>query len=321
MADGRPVEGVYLSGALDLEALFGRYFAAHSDRVRLRRPEEIERPEEVCFALTWLPTADAFRPYPNLKLAASIAAGVDSIVHCPSLPADAIVTRVRDENQGDLMAGFAAWQVVWHHRNMRFHINHQMRGEWARRNVDDYIPPRDCTVGLLGYGFMGKAIARVVTAMGFPVVAAVRTAPPEQANGVTFEAGEDAILKTAARSRILINVLPLTHATRGILNALLFSAMPKGAALVQLGRGEHLVDEDLNRALDSGQLAGASLDVFSREPLPPDHPWWRDPRILVTPHQASDCSPVLVAAQVCRAALDVVAGRRPETAVHRANGY
>jgi glyoxylate/hydroxypyruvate reductase len=139
--------------------------------------------------------------------------------------------------------------------------------------------------------------------------------------GVSFESGEDAVLQVAARSRILINVLPLTHATRGILNARLFSAMPMGAALIQLGRGEHLVEEDLTRALDSGRLAGASLDVFRKEPLPPDHPWWRDPRILVTPHQASDSSPVLVADQVSRAALDVAAGRRPETAVDRANGY
>jgi glyoxylate/hydroxypyruvate reductase A len=97
--------------------------------------------------------------------------------------------------------------------------------------------------------------------------------------------------------------------------------MPKGAALIQLGRGEHLVDADLDAALDRGHLAGASLDVFRQEPLPENHRWWRDPRITITPHQASDCSSDMVAEQVSRAALDIVAGRMPSTAVDRSLGY
>jgi glyoxylate/hydroxypyruvate reductase A len=322
MAEASVIEGVYLSSAFNLDEMFDTFFAAHADRVRLRRPEEIERPEEVRFALTWLPEADAFRPYPNIVLAASIAAGVDSIVNCPSLSDRAIVTRVRDEHQGDLMAGFAAWQVVWHHRNMRHHIVHQARREWNRVSTNNFVPPRHCTVGILGFGLMGRAIAGAVTAMGFPVAAAVRNPPEGEAQaGVSFESGEGAAQRVAARARILINVLPLTASTRGILDAAFFRLMPKGAALIQLGRGEHLVEADLVNALDSGQISAASLDVFSAEPLPSDHPFWRHERILVTPHQASDCSPALMAEQVARAAQDVVAGRVPETAVDRVNGY
>ncbi|MCR4267685.1 NAD(P)-dependent oxidoreductase [Nitratireductor sp. ZSWI3] len=322
MAETGVIEGVYLSSVFDLEKLYGRAFAAHADTIRLRHPHEIEDPAAVRFALCWRPRDDAFSAYPNLGLASSIAAGIDSIVNCPSLPAGALVTRIRDDDQGDLMAGYAAWNVVWHHRNLRHAIVHEARREWSRQAPADAVPPRNCTVGLLGYGLMGRAIARAVTAMGFPVVAAVRNPPQSPPSaGVGFESGEGAAERVAARANILINVLPLTAETRGLIGAAFFARMPKGAALVQLGRGEQLIEKDLLAALDSGQLSGASLDVFAVEPLPPEHPFWADERILVTPHQASESTPRLVAEQVARAAQEFVAGRVPETAVDRVNGY
>jgi glyoxylate/hydroxypyruvate reductase A len=175
---------------------------------------------------------------------------------------------------------------------------------------------------VLGFGLMGQAIARAVVAMGFTVVAAIRGKPPATPSaGVCFESGPDSVRRTAAKAHMLINVLPLTPATRDVLDAKLFATMPAGAVLIQLGRGEHLVEDDLILALDNGWLSAASVDVFRTEPLPGDHPFWRDPRIVVTPHQASDCATALVAEQVAQAALDVVAGRRPQTAVDRGNGY
>lgn len=316
------VEGVYLGDRFDLGEAYAPFFAPHADRVRLRRPEEIDDPEAIRFALTWYPAPDAFAPYPNLKLASSIAAGVDSIVSCPSLPQDAHVTRIQDDNQADLMAGFAAWHVIWHHRNMGFYLERQAKRIWEHQNFETAPSPRNYTVGLLGYGLMGKAVAEAVAAMGFPVVAAVRSAPTEQpAGNIRFETGEGSIHRVAAASQALINVLPLTPETRGILNRDLFSAMPRGAKLIQIGRGEHLVDADLDAALDSGRIGGASLDVFHVEPLPADHPWWHDPRILITPHQASDSSRHLMAEQVTQAACDVAAGRVPRHAVDRARGY
>ncbi len=322
MARNGVIEGVYLSTVFDLEKMFGRHFEPYAGEVRLRRPEAVDDPAAIRFALAWHPAAEAFAPYPNLGLAHSIAAGVDSIVRCPSLPGQVQVARVRDNSQADLMAGFAAWHVVWHHRNMRHHIVHEARCEWSRQDVAGFIAPRDCPVGILGFGLMGNAIARAVTAMGFPVVAAVRNAPSGAVPaGVEFECGDGAAERVAARARILINVLPLTPQTRGILNARLFSAMPEGAVLIQLGRGEHLVEADLLAALGDGRISAASLDVFATEPLPRDHPFWQDERILVTPHQASDSSPDLMARQVVEAARDVVSGRRARTAVDRTNGY
>lgn len=322
MDEAETVEGVYLSSALDLETLFGDAFAARGAPIRLRRPEAIDSPEAVRFALCWHPPDNGFVRYPNLEMAASIASGVDNIVNCPSLPERAVVTRIRDEHQAALMAGFAAWHVIWHHRRMGFHLSHQTRGEWVRRDFDEVVPPSRFTVGILGFGLMGRAIARAVCAMGFPVVAAARNARAgEDMAGVRVECGPEAAQRTAARANVLINVLPLTAETRDILDRDLFALMPRGGALIQMGRGEHLVDADLDDALDSGRLAGASLDVFREEPLPEDHRWWRDRRIVITPHQASDCSSAMVAEQVSRAVLDIVAGRRPSTAVDRSLGY
>lgn len=316
------IEGVYLGVRYDLEAFYGRYFEPYSDRIRLRSPKDIDDPEAIRFALTWYPAADAFAPYPYLKLACSIAAGVDSIITCPSLPPDAHVTRVQDDNQADLMAGFAAWHVIWHHRNMGFYLKNQADCRWEHQNFDVAPSPRDYTVGLLGYGLMGKVIARAISAMGFPVVAAVRNAPADDVDpGIRFEIGDGAVKRTAAQSQALINVLPLTPATKGILNAELFSAMPRGARLIQLGRGEHLVDADLDAALNSGQIGGASLDVFHTEPLPADHQWWNDERILITPHQASDSSRRLMAEQVVQAASDSAKGIVPWNSVDRTRGY
>lgn len=322
MSGSGPVEGVYLSATLDLERLFRRAFAVHGDRVRLRSPAQIEDPSSVRFALCWHPPAHAFAPYPNLMLVSSIAAGVDSLVSCPSLPADAIVTRVHDPDQADLMAGFAAWHVVWHHRRMGHYLACQAEGRWAEHAIAELARPRDVPVGILGYGVMGAAVARAVRAMGFPVVVARSGDGPASApDGIAFEWGDGAIRRTAARSRILVNVLPLTPRTRGVLDRHLFAAMPSGAALIQIGRGDHLIDEDLTWALDEGHLAGASVDVFRHEPLPTDHPWWRDPRIVVTPHQASDSDVGLMAAQVADAAAAVAVGQMPPHAIDRSRGY
>lgn len=316
-----PVDGVYLSGTLDLAGMFGSAFAPFADRVRLRNPEAIDDPETVRFAFAWLPPPEAFRRYPNCVMVSSIAAGVDSLLGCPSLPPSAVVTRVRDDAQAQLMAGFAVWHLVWHHRNMGAILADVRAGTWRWRGTPLDLAPAGRPVGILGFGMMGRAIARAVAALGFPVFAASRNPVPEAEPGITVLSGADAVQRVAETATTLINVLPLTQATRGILNRDLFARMPRGAVLIQLGRGDHLVEADLDAALVSGQLSAASLDVFATEPLPPGHPWWRHPKILVTPHLASDTSPEFVAAQVVRSLGEVLAGRIPFNAVSRSDGY
>ncbi len=315
------IEGVYLSRTLDLPHHFAKAFAPYASRVRLRLPNDIDDPSCVTFALAWAPQADAFRPYPNIRLVSSIAAGVDSLLACPSLPPEAIVTRVRDDNQAHLMAGFAAWHVIWHHRNMGTILDDVRAGLWKWRGHPLDRAPAKCPVGVLGFGLMGRAVARALIALGFPVIAANRSVQSAEEPGVTVLSGADAVGRVAERAQFLVNVLPLTSETTGVLNARLFARMPEGAVLIHLGRGSHLVEADLDAALDRGQLSAASLDVFPHEPLPRGHRWWSDPRILITPHLASDTSPEFVAAQVVETAEAVRAGHMPFNAVSRDTGY
>ncbi|MGJ8605919.1 MAG: 2-hydroxyacid dehydrogenase [Marivita sp.] len=313
------IEGVYLCTALDLPDLFG---AAVADQpgLKLYRPDEVPDPARIRFALVWRPAPDAFDAYPNIDLVQVIAAGVDGVLRNPSLPAQATVTRVHDDEQAAIMAGFAAWHVVWHHRQMGHYLAAQAQATWDRTTIKTLRPPSQVCVGILGYGLMGQAVARAVTAMGFPVMVATRTTG-DSGPGVTRIAGTEAVHKVAAQSDILINILPLTQATQNILNADLFARMPKGAALIQLGRGPHLVEDDLLAALDSGQIGGASLDVFRQEPLPADHPFWTHPNIVVTPHEASVTSPRAVSDTLARSVQERMAGQRPAAAVDTSTGY
>lgn len=314
-----PINGVYLSSTVDLKAQYGEAFELVSDKLRLYTPQEIADPSEIRFALSWKPEDNAFTPYPNLEMVSSIAAGVDSILKCPSLPADVIVTRVCDPEQAFMMAGFAVWQVIWYHRNMRQYLVNESNHTW---HWVDSPPIRDCTVGVLGFGAMGQAVAKALAPLGFPVVAACRTALNKlDYSGVTLMLGENSIRDTARRANVLINLLPLTTETLRVLNADLFAVMPLGSVLIQTGRGEHLVEEDLIAALDNGQLSAATLDVFSSEPLPSDHPYWDDPRIMVTPHDASESNMSVVVQQVTACVAELGQGRVPRYAVDRSCGY
>ena len=318
-AEADVIEGVYLCSALDLPDLFGAAVEA-APGLKLYRPEDVPDPSRIRFALVWRPAPDAFEAYPNIALVQVIAAGVDGVLRNPSLPERAVVTRVHDDEQAAIMAGFAAWHVVWHHRRMGNYLAAQEAGTWDRTTIKTLRPPSQVTVGVLGYGLMGQAIATTVASMGFAVHAATRTGG-DSGDGITRVAGPDAVQQVAARSDILINVLPLTEATRDILNADLFARMPEGAVLIQLGRGQHLVEDDLLAALDSGRIGGASLDVFHTEPLPGDHPFWTHPKVIVTPHEASVTSPKAVSDTLVRSVQEIERGQRPTAAVDKTTGY
>lgn len=313
-----PLDIVALSGVFDLSRLFSETGAP----VRVLRPSEVSDPARIEVAVAWLPEDGAFDAYPNLRMVSSIAAGVDSILACPSLRPTIAVTRIRDHRQADLMAGFAAWQVIWHHRRMGDYVASQSRRVWDR----SFRPalPETVRVGLLGYGLMGRRCAKAISAMGYRVIVArnsVAAQPDPASSGIEILAGPDAVHRVAAQSDILVNVLPLTDATRNLLDRPFFAQMPRGAALVQMGRGEHLVEADLLDALESGQIGSASVDVFRQEPPPEDHPFWSHPRILVTPHKASDTTPAETLRQVIENYLALCEGRVPPGLVDRAAGY
>lgn len=276
--------GVAVNDGFDILDLHGAAFAQYAPNLTLLRPEEVTDPGAVDFAVTFRPPADAFRPYPNLRAVVSAAAGVDAILSCPSLPDNVPVLRVEDQDQALQMAGFAAFHVLWHHRGMDQHLADQAAEHWNRPMFGR--SPQERRVGVMGFGLMGRQVATQIAALGYPTASLSRRMPDPAVDGVTHFLDDDRAT-FLARTDILINVLPLTEATRNVMNADLFAALPKGAAVINIGRGEHLDETALLAALETGQISGASLDAFVTEPLPSGHPFWSHPRVLVTPHTAS----------------------------------
>ena len=241
------VTGVATCTVLDMMHFFARPFAELAPEIDLLAPDRVTDPEAVDFVLTFKPAEEAFAPYPNLRAVFSAGAGVDAILDCPSLP-DVPVFRVEDPDQALQMAGFAAFHVLWHHRRMGDFLTAQSRGAWARR-VGDQSPTLR-RIGVMGFGMMGRAIARALVALGYPVTVLSRSRPADPLPGarhMTTAAMEEFL----AAADILINVLPLTPETEGLLNARTFGRMPEGAALIQIGRGGHPVERDLLAALET----------------------------------------------------------------------
>ncbi len=287
MADRKQmIEMVALCDAHDLVETFGAHFAEQAPWIKLRHPQQIEAPDEVHFALGYRPDPERLKLFPNLKLVCSIAAGVEALLRQPHMPEATIISRLCDDEQAAMMAGFAVWNVIWHQRGMARYLRQRQDRVWDSFNK---APPSRMRVGVLGFGLMGKAVTSALRGLGYPVSALVRTPPAETPPGVRLHAGPEGLARIAAESDILINVLPLTAETEGLLAAPFFAQMKPGAYLVNLGRGQHLDENDLIAALDKGQLSGASLDVFEREPLPDTSPLWDRPEVLITPHVASEC--------------------------------
>ncbi|KGB80649.1 hydroxyacid dehydrogenase [Rhodovulum sp. NI22] len=275
--------GVMCCTRLDLKNSFGPFFTELAPELDLRTPEEVDRPEDVEFMVAFVPAPDAFRPYPNLRAVFSVGAGTDAILACASLPKDLPVYRIEDPDQAQQMAGFAAFHVLWHHRDMATWMETRKAARWEREVTG--LSPRRRRIGVLGFGLMGRAVARGLVALGYPVASYSRSAPEPAETGVTHHCGDelDAFL---AQSDMLINVLPLTPQTQELIGAEMLAKLPRGAALIHLGRGGQVDEAALIDAIDSGHLSGASLDVFETEPLPQGHPLWTHPKVFVTPHMA-----------------------------------
>jgi glyoxylate/hydroxypyruvate reductase len=308
---------VMLSRTINLRKYLKDQIARLDGRVTFVDHLDGTNPATVRMAVGWHPHADAFDHYPNLTAACSIGAGADSILACPSLRDGIDVVRVVEPAQAEMMSGFVIWHAIYHQRRMGIYLQNQRDKIWKRigQRTTQEVP-----VGILGYGAIGARVAADLAALGFPVKVWSRTARPTS-QGVTGFHGADGLDVMLAGSEILVNLLPLTVETRNILNAALFSKMPRGGYLIQVGRGEHMVEQDLLDALGSGQLAGASLDVFLAEPLSPEHPFWSHPNIVLTPHDACDVTLAAVGRTLLETAEALQAGVKPKDAVDRSRGY
>jgi len=308
---------VLISKRLDLRGYFGAELARTAPGIDVVDHAAGTTAEDVSLALAWHPPDDAFERYPNLQAVCSIAAGVDNIMACPSLPPSAHVVRVVDRGQAQMMSGFIAWHVIGHQRGFATFRAQQRDRIWQR---GDQRRAQDVPVGILGNGEIGQRVAADLAHLGFPVMSWSRSAKAVSSPARSFH-GRDGLAAMLGETEVLVNLLPLTSETRGILNGDLFGRMRRGGYLIQVGRGDHLIEADLLAALDSGQLSGAAMDVFATEPLPQAHPFWYHPQIVITPHDASDVSINAVATTLAVTADAIRAGRRPPHAVDRTRGY
>ncbi len=247
-------------------------------------------PADVDAAVVANPPPGSLQGLPKLRLVQSLWAGVDRLLADATLPAGVPVARMVDPAMTAAMAETALWAVLSLHRGFFAYAQRQREGRWrvhAQRRADEV------RVLVLGQGEMGRAAAARLAAQGYAVQG--------------WRRDGSALAPRLAAADIVVNLLPLTPATTGLLDAGCFAALPPQAALVNLGRGAHVVDADLLAALDSGRLRHAVLDVFHEEPLPAGHPFWQHPRVTVLPHAAAQTDPrsaAVVAALNLRAVRD-----------------
>lgn len=261
-------------------------------------------PTEVQAAVVANPPPGSLQGLPQLRLIQSLWAGVDRLLADPTLPPDVPIARMVDPAMNAAMAETALWAVLALHRGFFAYARRQREGRWlahAQQRADE-VP-----VLVLGQGQMGRAAAARIAQQGYPVTGWRRDGTP--------------LPPLLARHRIVLNLLPLTPVTRGLMDASFFAALPAQASIVNLGRGAHLVDAELLAALDSGHLRHAVLDVFNTEPLPAHHPYWQHPRVTVLPHAAAATDPRSAAAVVAANLRALRDGREPLHSVDARRGY
>lgn len=241
---------------------------------------DVEDPAAVRHVVAWTLPDEVIAAFPNIEILFSVGAGIDQL-DVARLPENLRIVRMIEPGIIGTMADYVTMGVLALHRDLAFHIAEQRLGRWTWRDV---APARECRVGVMGLGELGRAALAKLALHGFQLSGWSRSA--HQVDGVECFAGDDGMAPFLARSDILVCLLPLTEQTRGILNAKAFAAMPRGARLLNVARGGHLVQDDLLAALDSGQLLAAMLDVTDPEPLPAGHPFYTHPAILMTPHVA-----------------------------------
>jgi D-3-phosphoglycerate dehydrogenase/glyoxylate/hydroxypyruvate reductase A len=266
--------------------------------------------------LAWRMKPGVLPRYPKLRVLCSVAAGVDKLLATPDLPADVAVTRAVDPGQQHQLAQYVVACALRHTRELPRYAAQQAQGLWLRHPVR---PAAQCRVGVLGLGEVGQAVARAFAPLGYPVAGWART--PRELAGVAVFSGPDGLPRLLAQTDLLVCALPLTAATLGLLNRSTLGLLPAGAYLIHIGRGEQLVEADLQVLLDAGQLAGAALDVFEREPLPADHWVWQHPRVQATPHIAGEASRDVVVRQLLDALHRARAGLPQPLGVSRQAGY
>ena len=267
------------------------------------------------YAIVWAPPQAFIDEQTALKAVFNIGAGVDALLQL-RLPPELTVVRLDDAGMSVQMAEFVPHAVIRHFRELDAYAQDVAGGTWS------YRKPRtrsDWAVGLMGLGVLGERVAQALQVFEFPVRGWSRS--PKALPGVQCFHGEAQFDAFLSGTRILVNLLPLTPQTDNILRLDTLSRLPAGSYVINVARGGHLVEEDLLTLLDSGHLAGATLDVCRTEPLPAGHPFWHHPRITLTPHTAARTLREESLAQIVGKMQAMGRGEAVAGVVDRARGY
>lgn len=271
---------VYKSEA-ERGVIWQRWLARHAPDIHLHLWPEVGNPDEVEMLIAWQPPENVMAVFPHLRALLSVGAGADQL-NIEALPPDLPVVRMIEPGLTRGMVEYVTFAVLGLHRDMPRYLQQQREARWLPHNAQ---PASARRVGVMGLGELGQASLNQLVSLGFDCAGWSRT--PKEMNGVRCFHGKAQLPSFLARSDILVCLLPLTPETRGLLNQALFAQLPRGAALVQAGRGAQLVADDLLAGLERGQLRAAVIDVTDPEPLPAAHPFWHHPAIWLTPHIAS----------------------------------
>ncbi len=272
--------------------------------------------EDVVAALVWRHPNGALRAFPNLKVVINLGAGVDPIFADPQLPANVPIVRLVDPELTRGMTEYVVLHVLSMHRRMPELAAQQAASKWQ------YIHPpdaRQARVGLMGMGNLGSHAAEMLARFGFKLSGWSRQ--PKQVAGVDCFHGTDQLPKFLSTLDILVCLLPLTRQTENLIDWTVLRHLKNGAAFINAGRGRIVDDEALLTALDSGRVRHAVLDVFRTEPLPSGNPYWKHPRVTITPHNATAGYPESAAPQIIDNIKRVLAGQPPFNVVDREAGY
>jgi len=264
---------------------WAQLFACKAPDIPFRLWPDAGDPAAVRYLAAWQPPEDPARTLPNLEVIFSVGAGIDQF-DLSGVPDHIAVVRMVEPGIVEGMVEYVTQAVLTIHRDLFDYALQQEQRVWRELPVRAAASRR---VGVLGLGMLGSAVLERLRLFGFPCAGWSRSA--HALPGIDCYAGTEALDAFLARTDILICLLPLTNATRGLLDATLFAKLPKGASFINVGRGPQLDQQALLAALDSGHLQNAILDVTDPEPLPPSHPFWTHPRVRLTPHIASATRP------------------------------
>ena len=310
------IDIVCLCDHYNLIDFFAEHFEADNPWINLLLPDSIDNPESIKHALAFSPGPTAFQAYPNLQLVSCVGAGVDALLDNPSLKQGVEISRIVIAEQAQMIASFAMWYIHGWQRKMWDYSTLQAEKNW---NAVNRTPPSAFPVGILGCGKIGGMLSKTLIDLGYPVKAYGTSS--RQEGELTVLSGQQGLEEIAGESNAIVNVLPLTDETIGVLSANFFAKMREGSMLIHLGRGDHLVENDLTHALAQGRPSKAVLDVFAIEPLPPEHSFWENENIMLTPHVAGDADFRAIAQFVADGIAAFEKGQNPLGLVNRNRGY